>query len=95
MSIKTRIEKKLWEIFSPSSLIVEDESYQHVNHGNYHPGGESHFRVVIVSPMFRGCSRIVRHQKVYNCLEKELKEGIHALCLKTLCPEEVESGAPE
>lgn len=92
MLLKARIETKLRKAFSPSSLIVEDESHLHVNHGNYHPNGGSHFRVRIVSLAFRGHSRIERHQKVYSCLELELKEGVHALCLKTLCPEEVEPG---
>ena len=91
MSIKNRIETRLRETFSPTALIVEDESHLHVNHGNYHPGGGSHFKVLIVSPLFRGCNRIERHQKVYHCLTKELKEGVHALCLKTLCPDEVAS----
>lgn len=90
MSIKTRIETKLREAFSPTTLSVEDESYLHVNHGNYHANGGSHFKVTIISPVFQGCSRIERHQKVYVCLERELKEGVHALCLKTLSPEEAE-----
>ena len=91
MLMKTRIETKLNEAFSPTALSVKDESHLHVSHGNFYANGGSHFRVLIVSPLFRGCSRIERHQKVYLCLEKELKEGVHALCLKTLCPEEAES----
>lgn len=93
--LKTRIETKLQEAFSPSLLIVEDESHFHVNHGNYRPGGGSHFRVTIVSPAFRESSRIQRHQKVYACLDEELKNGVHALCLKVLSPEEAASIALE
>lgn len=91
MVIKTSIEKKLREAFAPSFLTIEDESYLHVNHGNYHKGGESHFKVKIVSSMFKGWSRIERHQKIYACLEEELKDGVHALSLQALCPEEVAS----
>lgn len=91
MFVKTQIETKLQEAFSPSHLIVEDESHLHVNHGNYHPGGGSHFRVTLVSSAFRGCCRVERHKKVYACLDKELKNGVHALCLKALCPEEAAS----
>ena len=91
MLIKTRIETKLQEAFSPSFLSVEDESYLHVGHGNYSPGGESHFKVKIVSPAFKGWSRIERHQKIYACLDGEIKDGVHALCLQALCPEEVAS----
>ena len=89
--MKTRIETKLSKAFSPCTLSVEDESHLHVNHGNYHPGGGSHFRVTLVSSLFTGHSRIHRHQQVYACLKEELKDGVHALCLKLLSPDEEES----
>lgn len=89
--IKTLIEEKLQLEFSPTYLKVIDESHHHVGHTNYRPGGNSHFSVTIVSSLFCGMSRIQRHQKVYACLEEELKAGIHALRLKILCPEEGES----
>ena len=94
--LKTQIEIKLRKAFSPTFLEVKDESHLHVGHANHKPGGESHFSVRLVSPAFCGLSRIQRHQKVYACLEGELKNGVHALCLKTLCPEEMEvSNEPE
>ncbi len=89
--IKARIEEKLHTAFSPTYLKVKDESHLHVGHENYRPGGNSHFSVTIVSSFFCGMNRIQRHQKVYACLEEELKSGVHALRLKTLCPEEVAS----
>ncbi len=88
MSLKTHIESKLCDAFSPIYLKVEDESHLHVGHGGYKPGGESHFHVTIVSSAFLGLSRIQRHQKIYACLEEELKNGVHALSLKVLSPEE-------
>lgn len=86
--MKERIETKLRIAFSPSTLIVKDESAFHVKHGDYYPEGGSHFRITLVSPLFKGFSRIERHQQVYACLEEELKGGVHALCLKLLSPEE-------
>lgn len=86
--LKTRIETKLQNTFSPLYLKVEDDSHHHVGHAHHRPEGESHFSVTIVSPVFTGLSRIERHQKVYEYLEEELKSGVHALCLKTLSPEE-------
>lgn len=91
MQTKTRIETKLQEAFSPIFLSVEDESYLHVGHGDYSPEGESHFKVKIVSPLFKEWSRIERHQKIYACLEEELKGGVHAISLQALSPEEVAS----
>lgn len=89
--IKTRIEEKLRAEFSPTYLKVKDESHLHVGHENYRPEGNSHFNVLIISSLFCGLSRVQRHQKVYACLEEELKNGVHALRLKTLCPEEAVS----
>jgi len=86
--IKTIIETKLRETFSPTYLKVVDESHLHVGHANYKPGGESHFNVTVVSSAFCGLNRIQRHQKVYDCLKNELKNGVHALSLTTLSPEE-------
>ncbi len=86
--LKTRIETKLQNTFSPLYLKVEDDSHQHVGHVGHRSGGESHFSVTIVSHDFTGLSRVQRHQKVYACLDEELKSGVHALCLKVLSPEE-------
>ena len=92
--IKTRIEENLRAAFSPSYLEVIDESNQHRGHGGYNPLGESDLSVTIVSPAFCGQSRVEQHKLVYACLEEELKTRVHALRLKTLCPEE-ESPAVE
>lgn len=87
--IKTRIEEKLHAAFSPSFLEVQDESHQHRGHEGHNPLGESHFNVTIISRLFCGRSRLERHKLVYGCLKEELKTRVHALRLKTLCPEEV------
>ena len=91
--IKTRIEKKLRKAFSPTYLEVKDESLLHIGHENYKPGEGTHFSVTLVSAAFRGLNRVQRHQRVYACLEDELKNGVHALCLKTLSPEEGEASS--
>ncbi|MBY0293530.1 MAG: BolA family transcriptional regulator [Alphaproteobacteria bacterium] len=91
MTLKTRIEEKLRQTFSPLYLRVEDDSYQHVGHKNYKPGAESHFSVRLVSDAFSGIPRVQRHQKIYACLEDEIKNGVHALSLQTLSPEEAEA----
>lgn len=88
---KALIEEKLRREFTPIHLTITDESERHAGHANYRPEGNSHLSIVIVSPLFHGISRIQRHQKVYACLQEEFKAGLHALRLKTLCPEEVES----
>ncbi|MBS0271566.1 MAG: BolA family transcriptional regulator [Proteobacteria bacterium] len=86
--LKTRIETKLQKAFSPLYLKVEDDSHHHVGHAGHRSGGESHFSVIIASSVFGDLSRVQRHQKIYACLNEELKDGVHALCLKVLSPEE-------
>lgn len=88
MNLTKKIEDKLTQALSPQYLKVEDESHHHVGHAGHNPHGESHFRITVISNMFSGLSRIQRHQMVYACLDDELKNGVHALCLKTLSPEE-------
>ena len=58
MSTKDTIINKLREAFAPESLDVADESHLHEGHAGHRPGGETHFRVYIVSLAFEGKSRI-------------------------------------
>ena len=51
-------------------------------------GDGRHFEAVIVSPLFRGKSKVQQHQLVYAALGERMREDIHALSMKTLTPEE-------
>src|SRR5437016_11066942 len=86
------ITQKLTEAFAPESLHVIDESDRHVGHVGHRPGGETHFRVYIVSQAFEGKSRIERHRMVNTALEAELKASVHALAIKAKSPGETAPG---
>jgi BolA family transcriptional regulator, general stress-responsive regulator len=86
--IAATIRAKLTSAFAPSSLSVEDESAHHAGHAGARPGGETHFRVHIVSSAFAGLSRVERQRRVYQVLSGEIAGGVHALALTTLTPEE-------
>jgi BolA family transcriptional regulator, general stress-responsive regulator len=88
MSTKDDIIKKLREAFVPESLDVVDESHLHEGHAGHRPGGETHFRVYIVSPAFEGKSRIERHRMVNSTLDAELRGSVHALAIKAQAPGE-------
>lgn len=88
MTMAERIERKLTDRFSPSRLSIEDDSHKHAGHAGYREGGETHFRVEIVAQDFAGLSRVARQRLVYEALEEELEERVHALQLKTLAPDE-------
>ena len=80
------ITKKLTEAFAPESIQVVDESHQHVGHAGHRPGGESHFRIHIVSEAFDGKSRIDRHRMINAILSAELADRIHALAIHAAAP---------
>ena len=82
MTVKDIISKKLHDAFVPDSLDVIDESHLHEGHAGHRPGGETHFRVNIVSPSFEGKSRVERHRMINAVLAAELAGSVHALAMK-------------
>ena len=91
MSTKDTIINRLREAFSPESLDVSDESHLHEGHSGHRPGGETHFRVYIVSSAFEGKSRIERHRMINSTLAAELADSVHALAIKAHAPGEAGS----
>ncbi|MDI4237066.1 BolA family transcriptional regulator [Bradyrhizobium sp. Arg237L] len=88
MSTRDVIINKLREAFLPESLEVHDESHLHEGHAGHRPGGETHFRVYIVSQAFEGKSRIERHRMINAALTQELADGVHALAIHAQAPVE-------
>src|SRR5260370_24700291 len=86
MSTKDIITNKLREAFTPESLDVTDESHLHEGHAGHRPGGETHFRVYIVSPVFQGKSRIERHRMINGALSPEPAGSLHALSIHAQAP---------
>ena len=82
------ITEKLRKAFAPESLRVEDESRRHQGHAGHRPGGETHFRIYIVSAAFRGKSRLDRHRMINAALASELSGGVHALAIHAAAPGE-------
>ena len=88
MSTADIITKKLTEAFTPQSLKVEDESHKHEGHAGHRPGGQTHFRVYIVSGAFKGKTRIERHRMINGILVDELAGSVHALAIHASAPGE-------
>ncbi|KAG4303862.1 hypothetical protein PORY_002716 [Pneumocystis oryctolagi] len=90
-SIESIIRQKLTEELSPSVLEIYNDSHLHKHHeamkNNINP--ETHFRIKIVSDMFKGHGHISRHKIVYNLLKEELANGVHALQLDTKTQQEL------
>jgi BolA protein len=88
VSVADTIRQKLTERFSPTRLVVIDESHRHAGHAGARPGGETHFAVTITSAGFVGLGRVARQRLVYEVLKAELAGGLHALSLVTRAPDE-------
>jgi BolA protein len=88
MNVKERIAERLTAGLAPESVEVIDESHKHAGHIGARPGGETHFRVRIVSASFAGKRSVARHRMVYDLLGEEIAAGVHALAMTTLTPEE-------
>ena len=86
--VATSIDSKLRETFAPVRLAIADESSKHHGHAGWREGGETHFRVKIVSQAFEGKTRVARQRLVYAALKEELDAGLHALAMETLTPAE-------
>ena len=88
MSVEVSIRERLVQALHPTRLDVVNESELHAGHRNSPGTGESHFRVLVVSPAFTGKSRLDRHRMVNETLAAELKGGVHALAIKAYAPGE-------
>ena len=88
MRIENAIREKLQRLLTPQALEVVNESHLHAGHASSPGTGESHFRVVVISDLFRGKSRLERHRMVNDALAEELAGSLHALAIKALTPEE-------
>jgi BolA protein len=88
MTTQETITNKLREAFSPESLEVQDESHLHEGHAGHRPGGETHFRIYIVSQAFKGKSRVDRHRLINAALADELAGSVHALAIHAQAPGE-------
>ncbi|SCY23978.1 BolA family protein [Microvirga guangxiensis] len=88
MTLTDWITQNLQEQLQPSALTVTDESEQHRGHGGWREGGETHFRLYIVSEAFSGKSRVERHRLVNEVLKGAFDRGLHALAIQAKAPGE-------
>ncbi len=78
-SRKKRIESILKKKFSPTILLVRDDSKKHEGHSEVSRNiKETHFFVKMV---LNNCTitKVDLHRNVYKLLDKEFSSGLHAL----------------
>lgn len=81
--LATRIHDRLRDALEPQHVELVDESHMHSG-----PAKETHFNLVVVSEAFAGKRLLQRHRLVYDALDAELRDGVHALTMKTLTPDQ-------
>ena len=72
----------------PVELELVDESEKHRGHAGYRAGGNTHWRLAIVSPRFAGKTVVARHRMVYEALGSLMQDPIHALAITARAPDD-------
>ncbi|PWI72863.1 BolA domain-containing protein [Purpureocillium lilacinum] len=86
------IRAKIMAALNPQTLEIYNDSHLHSHHKAMQgvTSKETHFRLVITSTAFQSKMQPARHRMVYALLRDEMAQenGIHALQLRTLTPDE-------
>lgn len=89
MALREWIVEEVSRALGPSALQVDDESHLHAGHAGSREGGETHFRIDVVSDAFAGKSRVERHRLVNTLLAEAFsRHGLHALAIRARAPGE-------
>ncbi|MDE1466273.1 BolA family protein [Aurantiacibacter sp. D1-12] len=86
--VANEITQLLTEALFPTRLEVINDSAQHAGHSGDDGSGESHFTVVIESPVFEGKNRLARQRMVLAALGDIPGNRVHAFAMKCFAPGE-------
>lgn len=89
MTVAEEIRKRL-NALAPSRLELEDESAMHAGHSGAAPGGNTHWKLAIVSAAFAGKPTVARHRMIYAALGELMRHPIHALSISAKAPGEID-----
>lgn len=81
------IEGILKDVFSPTYVLVKDQSHLHAGHAGARDG-RGHFDVTIESEVFRGKRPLACHRLVYEAMGSLMETDIHALRIHARTPTE-------
>ena len=90
MSVADEIRRRL-EALSPRRLELVDESAKHAGHAGAAPGGNTHWKLTIVSDAFTGTNTVARHRMIYQALGELMQSPIHALSITARAPGETDA----
>jgi BolA protein len=87
MTVAEQIRQRLGAL-APAQLDLLDESAKHAGHAGAAPGGNTHWKLTIVSAAFAGKPTLARHRMVYQALGELMQHPIHALEISARAPGE-------
>lgn len=90
MSVAAEIRRRL-ESLAPLQLDLQDESAKHAGHAGAAPGGDTHWKLTIVSAAFAGQRTVARHRMIYQALGELMQDPIHALSISARAPGEIDA----
>ena len=89
MSVADQIRRRL-DALAPARVELVDESAKHAGHGGAAPGGNTHWKLTIVSDAFTGTNTVTRHRMIYQALGELMQSPIHALSITARAPGETD-----
>lgn len=84
MSLEQAIAQRLNEALAPDFIEVDNESHLHSSG----KGGNSHFKITLVSEAFNGLNLVARHRQVQQAVAPVTSGIVHALGIHTYTPSE-------
>jgi BolA protein len=87
MSVESRMRERLAAL-APLQLDLVDESSRHQGHAGWKEGGNTHWKLAIVSAAFAGRNTVARHRMIYQALGDLMENPIHALSISARSPDE-------
>lgn len=87
MTVEARMRERLAAL-APLRLELVDESSRHQGHAGWKEGGNTHWKLAIVSAAFAGRNTVARHRMIYQALGDLMENPIHALSISARSPDE-------
>lgn len=86
-----RMRVSLQASIPDAKIYLENESSNH----SVPEGSETHFKLLIVTDVFQGLSKLARQRQVLSILDSEFKSGLHALAIRAVSIDEWKNGSGE
>lgn len=88
MHMDELIKRLIEENLEPIEYKLINESHKHAGHAGDDGSGQTHYKLMVVSNLFEGQSRVQRQRHVMQQLKAAFDQGLHAISMKLSTPDE-------